>query len=147
MVRWKRSRLGDGSGSHADRDAGWDGTGTRKRTGCSTYLDMGRLNFFVFLSSFILGTLSLIFGSRALIEYYDLFPPDPYSDDPLTWRNVIHNAWGVRRKSLLEQQLENDSEFLKKYTVTMADMKLPIAIAIALSCTVVVAFFALNKKG
>ena len=108
---------------------------------------MGRLSIFAFLTSFILGTLSLIFGSRALIEHYDLFPPDPYSDDPLTWRNVLHNAWGVRRKSLLEQQLENDPEFLKKYTVTMDDMKLPIAITLVLSCTVVVAFFALSKKG
>jgi len=108
---------------------------------------MGRSSVFVFLSSFVLATLSLIFGSRALIEYYDLFPPDPYSDDPLTWRNVRHNAWGVRRKSPLEQQLENDPEFLRKYTVTMDDMKLPIAIAVVLGFTVVATFFALSKKG
>ena len=108
---------------------------------------MSRLNVFVFLASFVLGTLSLILGSRALIEYYDLFPPDPNSDDPLTWRNVLHDAWGVRRKSLLEQQLENDPEFLKKYTVTMDDMKLPIAVAVVLGCTAVAAFFALSKKG
>lgn len=139
-IEAKRSRLGVGP-------QGREGPGTRKRNGRSTYLDMGRLNVFAFLSSFILGTLSLIFGSRALIEYYDLFPPDPYSDDPLTWRNVLHNAWGVRRKSPFEQQLENDPEFLKRYTVTMDDMKLPIAIVIVLSCTVVVAFFALGKKG
>jgi len=108
---------------------------------------MGRLDIFAFLSSFVLGILSLIFGSRALIENYDLFPPDPYSDDPLTWRNILHNAWGVRRKSLLEQQLENDPEFLKKYTVTMDDMKLPIAIAVLLGFTAVAAFFAISRKG
>jgi hypothetical protein len=76
-----------------------------------------------------------------------LFPPDPYSDDPLTWRNVIHNAWGVRRKSPLEQQLENDPDFLKKYTVTMDDMKIPIAIAVVLGFAAVSTFFALSKKG
>ena len=110
-------------------------------------LEMGRSSLFVFLSSFVLGFLALVFGSRTLIEYYDLFPPDPYSDDPLTWRNVLHNAWGVRRKSPLEQQLENDSEFLKKYTVTMDDMKIPIIIAVVLGFTAVATFFALSKKG
>lgn len=113
---------------------------------CISFLDMGRLNVFVFLASFVLGILSLIFGSRALIEYYDLFPPDPYSEDPLTWRNVLHSAWGVRRKSLLEQQLANDPEFLKKYTVTMDDMKIPIAIAVVFGFSAVAMFFALKKE-
>jgi hypothetical protein len=97
------------------------------------------------VGSFVVTLGVLFFGSRLVVDYFNLFPGDD-SSDPLTLRNVIHQAWGSSKhdqadtaRSLIESKMEQvfgDSK----------NLIAPLGIAAFVGLAAIFAFYAFGNK-
>lgn len=91
------------------------------------------------VGSFVVTLGVLIFGSRLVVDYFNLFPGDD-SGDPLAFRNVLHQAWGSSKAgSIMDNKMEEifgDSKTLVA----------PLGIAALVGLAAIFAFYAFGNK-
>ncbi|KAG8809051.1 hypothetical protein FRC18_004746, partial [Serendipita sp. 400] len=61
----------------------------------------------LFIGSFGLSLALLVFGSRFVVQTFNIFPPDPH--DPHSFKNTLHRAWGASSE-------QTDNNFFTKMT-------------------------------
>ncbi|KAG8834162.1 NADH-cytochrome b5 reductase [Serendipita sp. 399] len=99
----------------------------------------------IFVASFGLSLALLIFGSRFVIETFNLFPPDPH--DPYSFKNTLHHAWGKSSKqsggNFFAKMSQNPTEDL------IGDVKefaRPIGFAVLLGLSAFVSYYVFGKS-
>lgn len=97
------------------------------------------------VGSFIVTFGVLIFGSRLIVDYLNLFPGDN-SGDPLTLKNILHQAWGSSK----QQQTDSVRSIIEsKMEELLGDSKnlvAPLGIAALVGLAAIFAFYAFGNK-
>ncbi|KAG9031771.1 NADH-cytochrome b5 reductase, partial [Serendipita sp. 407] len=99
----------------------------------------------LFIGSFGLSLALLVFGSRFVVQTFNIFPPDPH--DPHSFKNTLHRAWGASSQ-------QTDDNFFTKMTQKpimdtieeMKDLAAPIGFAVLLGLSAVVAYYVFGKS-
>ena len=93
-----------------------------------------------------IGTFALlIYGSRFLIDTFNLFPED--TEDPLSFKNTLHHAWGSSSSSkhaFFPSKMNKES--MDDALAGLKDNMVPIGLAVLLGFSAAVAFFVFGKS-
>lgn len=99
----------------------------------------------IFVGSFVLTLSLLVFGSRYVVDSFDLFPADP-EGDPTSFKNILHNAWGssspprFKSSNKMGQAGSSDSPLIGDNLIA------PIGLAVLVGLGAIVAFFVFGKS-
>ncbi|CCA68189.1 related to cytochrome-b5 reductase [Serendipita indica DSM 11827] len=91
------------------------------------------------------GTLALlVYGSRYIIDTFNLFPED--TQDPLSFKNTLHRAWGSSSSKHAFSASKMSTASTNDALANLKDNMVPIGLAIFLGFSAAVAYFVFGKS-